>query len=176
MPKAGDSVTLITADDVLEGVLMPDENEFYVLKLASGYNLGVAKKRVKRVELVKEHKAKAAHSQEVLPKKGLPTISILHTGGTIASKVDYETGGTVARFTPEEILAMFPELRSMANIRSRLIRNMWSEDIRFSHYNLLANEIEKELRHGVDGIIITHGTDTMHCTSAALSFMLENLP
>ncbi len=73
-------------------------------------------------------------------------------------------------------MGMFPELVEMANIRSRLIRNMWSDDMRFSHYQLLAREVAKEIEKGCDGLIITHGTDTMHYTSAALSFMLQNLP
>ena len=176
MAKAGDKVKLVTKDKPIEGVLMPDEDDFYMIKLDSGYNVGVDKKRVKEVKVLEEYKEPRAEPKEVSQKKNLPTISVLHTGGTIASKVDYETGGVIARYTPEELLDMFPELKEIANVRSRLVRNMWSEDIRFAHYNILAKEIEKELSHKVDGIIITHGTDLMHCTSAALSFMLQNLP
>jgi glutamyl-tRNA(Gln) amidotransferase subunit D len=53
---------------------------------------------------------------------------------------------------------------------------MFSEDMRFGHYNMLAREVEREVRAGAKGVVITHGTDTMHCTSAALGFMLENIP
>jgi len=126
--------------------------------------------------LVEKLKQKKETISKIKEKKSLPTISILHTGGTIASKVDYKTGAVTARFTPEEILSMFPELKDIANIRSRLITNMFSEDMRFAHYNLIANEIAKEIKKGVDGIIVTHGTDTMHYTAAALAFILENLP
>ncbi len=106
----------------------------------------------------------------------LPIISILHTGGTIASKVDYETGGVIAKFKPAELVAMFPELRGIANIRCELLGNIMSENMRFGHYNAIAKAIGQDIRKGTDGIIVTHGTDTMHYTSAALSFMLENLP
>ena len=80
-----------------------------------------------------------------------------------------------SRFTPEELLQMYPELGAVAKIRSRLIRNMFSEDMRFAHYNLIADAILEEIQKGVDGVIVTHGTDTLGYTGAALSFMLENL-
>lgn len=175
MAKQGDRVKVVTAEETIEGVLMPEEKDFIVLKLDTGYNLGIDKKRVREVQVAKEYKERKPGLAKPEAKKGLPMISILHTGGTIASKVDYETGGVIARFTPEEILAMFPELKEIANIHSRLIRNMWSEDMRFAHYNLLAQEVAKEIEAGADGIIITHGTDTMHYSAAALSFMLNNL-
>lgn len=175
MAKAGDRVKVVTADESIEGVLMPEEKEFVVLKLDTGYNMGIDKKRVREIHVVKEYREQKAEAPKAEQKKGLPTITILHTGGTIASKVDYETGGVVAHFSPDELLGMFPELKDIANIKSRLVRQMFSEDMRFGHYNLLAHEVEKEVKAGVDGIIITHGTDTMHYTAAALSFMLNNL-
>lgn len=175
MAKAGDRVKVVTADESIEGVLMPEEKEFVVLKLDTGYNMGIDKKRVREIHVVKEYREQKAEAPKAEQKKGLPTITILHTGGTIASKVDYETGGVVAHFSPDELLGMFPELKDIANIKSRLVRQMFSEDMRFAHYNLLAHEVEKDIKAGVDGIIITHGTDTLHYTSAALSFMLNNL-
>ncbi len=101
-------------------------------------------------------------------------VSILHTGGTLSSKVDYKTGGVVAKYSDKEILNLYPEINSIVKIKSRLLRNMSSEDMNFKHYNLMAKEVVKELK-GSDGIIITHGTDTMHYTGAALSFILEDL-
>ena len=177
----GDSIAIKAEGAEITGELMPrtdvGDADTLVIKLSSGYNIGISKNNIKEMQLVSPAAAKVA--VEVAPVKKnakLPTISILHTGGTIASKVDYRTGGVTARFTPQEILEMFPELREMSNIESRLIRNMWSEDMRFAHYNLMADEIEKEVKKGVDGIIITHGTDTMHYSAAALAFMLEDLP
>ncbi len=175
MVKPGDRVKVVAAEEGIEGTLMPEEKEFVMLKLDTGYNMGIDKKRVKEIILVKEHKAKETPPPKAEQKKSLPTIAILHTGGTIASKVDYETGGVISKFKPEEMLEMFPELKEIANIKSRLIRQMFSEDMRFAHYNILAKEIEKEIREGADGIIVTHGTDTLHYTGAALSFMLQNL-
>lgn len=177
--KYGDKIKVITEKEEICGFLMPSSEALEgitMIKLESGYNIGIENKKIKKIEIIEEYKETKKKPKEISRKKELKTISILHTGGTIASKVDYRTGGVIARFTPEELIEMFPEIKDIANIKSRLIRNMWSEDIRFGHYNLLAKEIEKEIKQGADGIIITHGTDTMHVTSAALSFILEGLP
>ncbi|MBS3122399.1 Glu-tRNA(Gln) amidotransferase subunit GatD [Candidatus Woesearchaeota archaeon] len=190
-PQPGDHVTIICRDNIsdeskykeYEGILMPNENTAnLVLKLDNGYNIGIERSKIKKINLIKKHNESKTHNSKTFAGEKIsfnnnkPTITILHTGGTIASKVDYETGGVVARFTPKELLDMFPELGAIANIKSRLVRNMWSQDMRFAHYNLLAKEIQQEVKAGVEGIIITHGTDTLHYTSAALSFILNSLP
>ena len=177
--KTGDTVTVKTKDKKLNGILMPvpeTEGDIVILKLESGYNVGIDKKNVKAIKLVKSLVEKKQKTAEIKPNKKLPTISILHTGGTIASKVDYKTGAVSAKFSPREIIDMFPELKKIANIKSRKIASMQSEMMRFPHYNLMAKEVEKEIKSGTNGIIITHGTDTMHYTSSALAFILEDLP
>jgi len=176
--KTGDNVIVDTKDKEVKGILMPvpeSEGEVVILKLESGYNIGIDKKDVKEIKLVKSYSEKKQKTAEIKQNKKLPTVSILHTGGTIASKVDYKTGGVIAKFSPGEIIGMFPELTKIANIKSRKIASMQSEMMRFPHYNIMAKEIEKEIKSGTDGIIITHGTDTMHYSSAALRFILEDL-
>ena len=174
--EIGDYVKISTNEEDFYGCLIPSvNNDVYVLKLDSGYNIGINRNRVKKISAVNKFHAKKESPEKIVHKKNLPTISILHTGGTLASKVSYETGAVSAKFTAEEILLMFPELTDIANVSSHLISNMFSEDLRFSHYNLIAREVEKEVKKGVKGIIITHGTDTMHYTSAALSFILQDL-
>ncbi|MBS3051744.1 MAG: Glu-tRNA(Gln) amidotransferase subunit GatD [Candidatus Aenigmarchaeota archaeon] len=176
----GSMIQIISNGQAFEGLLMPrvsgDKNSI-ILKLKNGYNIGIefnSSAKIKRLEeksvdLGKFEKKKLEHD----PKK--PTILILHTGGTVASKVDYRTGGVVASFEPKELISLFPELQNIANIRSKLIRKMFSEDMRFEHFQILAREVAEEC-HNVDGIIIAHGTDTLHYSSAALAFMIENLP
>lgn len=188
---SGDMVKVTRGKTVFEGLLLPrpeaGDSDCIVLKLASGYNVGIKSGKGANIERIRPdmrslEKALGLERWRATLKKrmrfdpGKPTIAILHTGGTIASRVDYRTGAVVSAFTPEDIVGMFPELTELANIKSRLIRNMWSEDLRFGHYQLIAKEVAKEIGAGVDGIIITHGTDTLHYTSAALSFMLQNLP
>lgn len=176
--KPGDIVRIVCSDEVLIGTFMPSEDDrIYVLKLDNGYNVGIDKKRVESLEVTVAYSiAEQKIPTEHIHKKCLPTISILHTGGTIASKVDYRTGGVIARFSPEELLEMFPEIGKIANLRSRLLSNMWSEDMRFAHYKIMARAIEEEIKAGCDGVIITHGTDSLHYTSAALAFILKDLP
>ncbi|MBI4015877.1 MAG: Glu-tRNA(Gln) amidotransferase subunit GatD [Candidatus Aenigmarchaeota archaeon] len=187
--KLGNRVQVSKGTAVYEGILMPrisqGSPDCIVLKMDSGYNIGI--KFVKGVSIELSHTKEPAVPKVPVSESGVhekpkfktdsskPTIAILHTGGTVASKVDYKTGGVASSFTPEDIIGMFPEIAEFANIKSRLVRNMWSQDMRFPHYNILAKEIEKEIRAGARGIVITHGTDTLHITSAALSFALENL-
>ena len=175
--KPGDKVKVIATDEIKEGILMPNEETgSVIIKLDNGYNIGIDNKKIKEIKIVEKYKAKETASKKEIKKDSKkPTISILHTGGTIASKVDYRTGGVVARFSPEEILEMFSELKGMANIRSKLISNMFSEDMRFKHYALMCKAIEEEVKKGIDGIILIHGTDTLGYSAAALSFALENI-
>lgn len=180
--KQGDYVEVECSDESIQGILMPssdDQKEYTVIKLSSGYNIGIHKRNIKGITLLEEKKQGKENNEEnrsaIKQNEKLPKITILHTGGTIASKVDYESGAVNAKFSPDELLSLFPELSEIANIDSRLVANMLSENMNFLHYNSLANAIKEEIEKEAQGIIITHGTDTMHYTSAALSFMLENL-
>jgi glutamyl-tRNA(Gln) amidotransferase subunit D len=172
---SGDRVNILCTEESIKGILMPSlDKNFVVVKLDNGYNIGIAKRNIKKIELIEKKTArpqKISISQDIK----LPRIAILHTGGTIASKVDYSTGAVTPQFKPEELLQMFPEIKKIANIESRLMANILSENITFAHYNLLAKEIEKEIKNGAKGVIVTHGTDTLHYTAAVLSFVLENL-
>ena len=181
-----DMVKIITSEDTYEGMVMPSaDNKKVVLKLPSGYNVGVEKKNIKKMSTVKKFSGSIAKresnrdkepKEKIITDKHLPTIAILHTGGTVASQVDYATGAVTPRFTPEDLMRWFQELREYAIVTSRLVRNMWSQEMRFQHYNILANAIQKEIKEGVDGIIVTHGTDTLAYTATALAFILEDLP
>jgi len=185
MFKQGEPVEISTSTQVFKGIFIKEEKDFLILKLSNGYNIGIAKRNIKESKSLGTAKAQLlsakikdfvkAKADKQKPDEKLPLISLLHTGGTIASKVDYDTGAVIAKFTPEDILELFPELKSIANINSRLISNMLSENMRFSHYNIIARAVEDEIKKGAKGIIVTHGTDTLHYTAAALSFILENL-
>jgi len=173
--KQGSIYSIKTADEEHVGVFINETVTTIFLKLKSGYNMGIDKKKIKETKLLEEKKEVKHETKEVKQKPGLPKISILHTGGTVASKVDYSTGAVIAQFSEQDLLNLFPEIHEVANIRSELVRNMQSEMMRFEHYNILAKAVKKEAENGADGIIITHGTDLLHYTSAALSFSLENL-
>ncbi|MCD4666530.1 Glu-tRNA(Gln) amidotransferase subunit GatD [archaeon] len=173
----GDLLEVNTDGKTLEGKYMPNSNDRTLfLKLINGYNVGIKRSKIKKIKKLKKIVKKKVKKSKIKINKKLPRVVILHTGGTVASKVSYETGAVFASYEPEEIVGMFPELNKLANIDSKLISNMWSHDIRFGHYNLMAKEIEKQIKKGARGIMITQGTDTLHYTAAALSFMLDGLP
>ncbi|MFH1224308.1 MAG: Glu-tRNA(Gln) amidotransferase subunit GatD [Candidatus Diapherotrites archaeon] len=178
--KHYDTVELRSGANLHAGTVMPADSgvpeDVLVLKLKSGYNVGVkldAGAKVKRLGTLEKKILPSAKPQH---NPSLPTIAVLQAGGTIAAMVDYETGGVSAKLSDGQLLAMFPQLAEIANFRCRFLMNELSENIRLSQYPLIANAAAEEVKKGVKGVIITHGTDTMGYTAAALSFMFENLP
>lgn len=176
--KEGALIQVIGDKESYEGYIIPSKDPaLLVLKLKTGYNVGIDLKKIKGVKRLAEEKyVGKAKLIKVERNSALPDISILHTGGTIASRVDYRTGAVFSSFTPEDLITMFPELGGIANFDSKLISNMFSENMRFAHYKKIAEAIKKEVKKDIAGIILPHGTDTMHYTAAVLAFMLENLP
>ena len=176
--KEGDIVEIRKGESEFSGTIVPSKDpKVLSLKLNSGYNTGITITKDLKVKKIGEGK-KVGKAKPAKTKKtpGLPTVSILQVGGTIASRVDYRTGAVYTTYTPEDLLTLVPELTEMANIETRLISNMFSEDMRFEHYQVIAKEVAKEVKKGVSGIIIPHGTDTMGYTAAALAFMLKDVP
>ena len=172
--EAGERVRITTKNGLeYVGTLLPGKG--LVIKLDDGYNVGIAERNVKTKEPLGVASKEADNKTSVEKNKELPLVMILHTGGTIASKVDYSTGGTSNLFDPEEILSMYPELQKVARVEARFVANMSSDDMRFAHYNILANAVKDSLQERPTGIIITQGTDTLHYTSAALHYALRNI-
>jgi len=175
--KQGDRVQVQADKRLIEGNVMPSKSNFLDLKLDSGYNAGIELSKIKSVKKIgKEKGIGKAKIQKIRQDSSLPLISIVHTGGTIASRINYKTGGVVAGFNAEDILSMYPKLARTARINCVFVENIMSEDLGFTHYPKIARAIKKEIENGSQGIIVTHGTDTLHYTAAALSFALEELP
>lgn len=176
----GSRIQVKKGKETFEGILMPrisgDETSL-ILKLDSGYNVGIKVDSSTKIKKIgKAIKLGVIPKIKIKPKKGLPNVSIISTGGTIGTHVDYVTGGVFMTRTPEEILTTTPELQDIVNIKRTLNPfTIASEDMDYTHWQTLAKLTAKELNTGIDGVIITHGTDTLHFTSAALSFMLKNL-
>lgn len=194
--KLGDSVMIETNNATHVGILIPrheyaDANHL-VLKLKSGYNIGIKIGKIKSIKKITEkvdpnikpdtnYKYKDYFSHENtdqnFSQSQLPNISLLSTGGTISSKIDYRTGGVMAALTAKELNDSIPELTRIANIDPEVVLSEYSENIKPEHWSLIARKVANNILAGkYDGIIVSHGTDTMHYTSAALSFALQNLP
>ena len=146
MVNEGDKVKIISKTEEKEGILMPStDKDIVLLKLDSGYNVGFNKKDVK-VELIEKKKEIKLKKPKLSENKKLKKIAILHTGGTIASKVDYSVGGVISHFSAEDLDSMFPELKKIANIDAKLVMSLMSEDIMFKDYQILAKEIINQIK------------------------------
>ncbi|MDN5327917.1 MAG: glutamyl-tRNA(Gln) amidotransferase subunit [Candidatus Woesearchaeota archaeon] len=177
-------IKVVTKKGSFEGVHITDvvkgKRKFLILKLDNGYNIGIDYDNIKEKKVIKDLKQKQNRKtkKETKHKEFDSSIFILHTGGTIASRVDYETGAVKALFNPEDIIELFPEILGDYTIKSKLLSNIFSEDFTFKVYNLIIKEIESlvKSKENIRGVILTHGTDTLHYTSAALKFSLQGLP
>lgn len=183
----GDRVRVDRADRTYEGVLLPSStDEHLVVKLEGGYNVGIDRDDADvsvLAEDVYEIVATDATGPDEAETDGvsskiefdddLPTISLLSTGGTIASTVDYRTGAVTAQFDAEDVLRAVPDLAGRANYRGRVVANILSENMEPPLWQDLARAVHEEIEAGADGVVVMHGTDTMQYSAAALAFMLE---
>jgi glutamyl-tRNA(Gln) amidotransferase subunit D len=178
----GDSVRVATEDGEMSGVLMPRyesaSEDYIVIKLKSGYNTGIQVGRIKSMAKMPKGEAPApAKAPEISESKDLPKIALISTGGTIASKIDYRTGGVHAALSASELYASVPELANHASIDPEVLLSEYSENLKPEHWAMIADKVAEKVKSGkYRGIVVSHGTDTMHYTAAALSFALQGLP
>lgn len=174
-------VEIETDKGIFEGIILPRseqaDDQHMVLKLDTGYNVGLAVDRIKRVT---EKGFREAHYK--IPEKEFPfdpakpNVTLLGTGGTIASRLDYRTGAVIPAFTPGELYGAVPELADICNLKTEKLFGVFSENMGPEQYITTAKAIGREIEAGAAGIVIGHGTDTMHHTAAALTFMVQDSP
>lgn len=178
--SVGDTIRVQTKKQTVEGELMPKTevgaDNTLIIKLKGGYNIGIAYDEKTTIQKVAERK-KPTEFPFAKPKENakLPKVTILWTGGTIGSKLEYTTGGVSMTVKPEELFYYIPELAEIADISIVYVTGLASEDLTYVEWQRMAEETAKALNGGAHGVVITHGTDTMHYSSAVLSFMLKNL-
>ena len=177
--SVGDSVKIL-ADITYSGIIMPryehSDDKHIVLKLKSGYNIGLEIAKIEKIEKNQSTKKIIEKDEKIEKVAGLPKILLLSTGGTIASKIDYRTGAVTPVLTAEELNSSVPELAKIANIDAQVIFSEYSENIMPEHWLQIAEKINEYSKSDYTGIIIAHGTDTMHYTSSFLSFALAGFP
>ncbi|MFH1306159.1 MAG: Glu-tRNA(Gln) amidotransferase subunit GatD [Candidatus Micrarchaeota archaeon] len=179
----GDYVKYSRGALTLEGIVLPrqesGDKNCLVLKLNSGYNAGVGMEKAK-IEKIKSSKLKFKlpyhpKSSKTGPSSA-PHLSLISTGGTIASRVDYETGAVHPQIKASELVGAYPRLKKFEPIKVNSLFSILSEDMNPSRWSEMAKEVKNEFDGGATGIVIAHGTDTMGYSSAALSYALQNLP
>ncbi|HJJ41561.1 MAG TPA: asparaginase domain-containing protein, partial [Methanocorpusculum sp.] len=166
-----DPVTVSFAGLEMEGIYISASGDNAVVKLKSGYNICVPESAVTAREGTPAPEKPSA--QPLAQNEKLPLLSIISTGGTIASTVDYRTGAVSSKFTAEDILRSIPELAGIARYHTLQPFNILSENMNPAMWQELARTIYDEIKDGAQGIIVTHGTDTMLYSAAAVSFMLD---
>lgn len=177
----GDNVRVATEDDEMSGVLMPRyesaSEDYIVIKLKSGYNTGIQVGKIKSMaKLPKGEPAAVAKAPEIAENNGLPKIALISTGGTIASKIDYRTGGVHAALSASELYSSVPELANHAAIDPEVLLSEYSENLKPEHWAMISDKVAEKVKSGrYRGVVVSHGTDTMHYTAAALSFALQGL-
>jgi len=179
--EIGDLIRIIKDDTVLEGILIPrseyGDDKHVVIKIKSGYNIGLEITPTTKLERIGAE-IKPAFISPPPPERraDLPTVTILSTGGTIASRVDYRTGAVRPVISASDLYSIVPELSDVAFIEAEILFNIFSEDLTPRHWSIMAEAVAKHIARGVQGVVITHGTDMMGYSAAALSFALQNLP
>ncbi|MEF8871036.1 MAG: asparaginase domain-containing protein, partial [Haloarculaceae archaeon] len=168
----GDRVRVDRAEQTFEGVMLPSSTpDTLVVKLDSGYNVGVdrADADIDRLEsdVYDIEDAQTEGTSTIEFDDDLPTISLISTGGTIASTIDYRTGAVTAQFDAEDVLRAVPDLAGLANYRGRVVANILSENMTPDVWQELATAIHEEIEAGADGIVVMHGTDTMQFSASA---------
>ncbi len=179
--KVWSLVTVHTSRGNFEGLILPRSEtadaEHIVLKLDTGYNVGIRHDTVSRITVHGRKEAKYKIPEKEFPRDpGKPRVKLFGTGGTIASRLDYRTGAVIPAFSPGELYGSVPELADICNLETEKLYGVFSENMGPEQWIGTAEAIAAEITKGVAGIVVGHGTDTMHHTAAALSFMLQDLP
>ena len=174
--EVGDLVK-ITSELTFSGILMPryetgDETHI-VLKLKSGYNIGIEFEKIEKIEKIGKVDAVNENLQTIEKNGKLPKILLLSTGGTIASKVDYRTGAVTPALSATELYEAVPEIAEIADVDAEVLFSEYSENLQPEHWLEIAKKVDSVVDSDYAGIIIAHGTDTMHYSSAFLSFALS---
>ncbi len=164
-----------------EGVLLPrsehTSDDYLTIKVDTGYNIGIQLPDDATIEeigyKIGEYKIP---EKKVEKNPDLPNVTLLGTGGTVASRLDYRTGAVLPAFTPSELFSAVPELIEICNLTPKTLYKILSENFCTEYWIKTAEAVAKEIESGAEGVIIGHGTDTMGYSGSALSYIFQNLP
>lgn len=164
-----------------EGVLLPrSENtsdDYLTIKVDTGYNIGIQLPDDATIDKIGYKSGDYKIPEKKVDRNpDLPNVTLLGTGGTVASRLDYRTGAVLPAFTPSELFSAVPELIEICNLTPKTLYKILSENFCIEYWVKTAEAVAKEIESGAEGVIIGHGTDTMGYSGSALSFIFQNLP
>ncbi|MEK6914971.1 MAG: Glu-tRNA(Gln) amidotransferase subunit GatD [Nanoarchaeota archaeon] len=174
----GDRVKIRLARNEIEGIVLESyDKDVILLKLASGYNIGIPKENILDFLVIEKFKENTKKDEIVFKNKDKPSIGLVITGGTIAAKLDSRTGGVSWLTNVNEFSRFYPNIFEKANVKKISVPFMTSsENMNHEHWITIAEHVKQMLDDPeIKGVIVTHGTDTLHYTSSALSFFLKDL-
>ena len=149
-----DRVRISSGGRSYEGRVMPTHrfsgDHVVVLKLANGYNIGVSCEGAELELLERAPPPPEAAGAAAPPSSDLPPLTVLGTGGTIASYVDYQTGAVHPAKSAEEIVAAVVGLAEIASIRAEALLSLASEDMQPAHWEQIATRVSE--LHAEDGV------------------------
>lgn len=182
--KPGDYVEVHLTKLIYEGVLLETprtpagtEKGIVLLKLDSGYNIGFNQKDILEIKVLRKAAVDSVPPARPKSASDKPNIAVVITGGTIAARLNPKKGGVDWLDTPESLFKFYPHIFEKVNLTKVEVPFMKaSEDMDFKDWQKLARVVKKLLGDkNIRGVIVTHGTDFLHYTSAALSFFLKGL-
>ena len=176
--KVGQRISVETKEGLqTTGLLLPRyehaDSTHIVLKLKSGYNIGLDVGSIKSITVVEESRPAPTRVAPKVQKEGRKRLLLLSTGGTIASRVDYRTGAVHPALSAADLYSAVPELDEIAAVTPEVVFSVYSENISPKDWQKLSERIIEAAREDKpDGIAVMIGTDTLAYVSAALSFSL----
>jgi glutamyl-tRNA(Gln) amidotransferase subunit D len=178
--EVGDEVRFKLNNKEIDGVVLENsDSDIVLIKLDSGYNIGISKENILGCRVLKKFKKeeKLMETPIVLSKKDMQSIGLIITGGTIAAKYDPKTGGVHWLTDLNEFKKFYPEIFNIAHVKKIEVPFMTASEAMTSEHWIKIAECAKKMLDDPDikGVIVTHGTDFLHYTSAALSFFLRDL-
>lgn len=177
--QPGDYVEVHLGKVIYEGIILEvpeDEKGIVLLKLDSGYNIGFNKKDIFEIKLVEKSKDKD-EKMSLKMQAEKPNIAMILTGGTIAARYSSKKGGVTPLTSPVDFFKFYPDIFKLVNVTHVEVPFMKDAgEMDPKDWQKIAKITEKFLNDpSIKGVIVTHGTDSLHYTSAALSFFLKDL-
>ncbi|CAC12101.1 L-asparaginase related protein [Thermoplasma acidophilum] len=160
-------------NSVISGLIINESNGLITLKASNGYNMTFDRSEVEFIERKKEESPERKSIEAVEKGQGDRKISVLATGGTIASRVDYETGA-VSPVSDPELIFGGSDILTRFTVAVKPILNEFSENLKPADWIRIGQAVADESSEA-DGVVVAHGTDTMAYTSSALAFMFERM-